>query len=524
MPFGLVLRSFSAVACLAAGLALGAGATLADAWQDENSCSSGYHKESGTDDGVPYVTCVPDGGGSAGGGYVDPGPSPEELALRNALPRFIDVIKSVSGSLPFLEANSWLGDLPQTPQQFVTDSDNVHRILIESAASLNAESTDYQHMLDQLDAWTSEDRRRLQELSAKTPALEEQLKEAKAYGPWYQRQIDNLDRATAALKGLSGTYRGQIEKDQKIVAATFSVLLPAAASPDWSGNGIVEPEAVPPTDVPSEPPFDVGNIRQLTPLPALSLPEPSYRKVDANVPPLADGFDERASRLEADAQAARDAFEHRNDLMHQTQYRQADFEDAQNALEGAIEHYNSLVEDIFGQRTVAERLRSQELAASDAMRSETARFMVYAAQSWIWENAKMSVLENIKYELKEQDYYGHHTDAAQSPILDVNESDILKYYEDRKFNILNLPDRVQSTVGLRDLRNQIMTLLTHAEDYATVVSRLDAYGTESDSRAFSEEMEKGLGKDSEALVKADLGSVNVPEPFGSIMAKYFLKN
>ena len=498
---------------------------LADAWQDENNCSSGYHKESGTDDGMPYVTCVPDGGGGSGGGseYYDPGPSPEQLALQNALPRFINVIKSVSENLPFLNADSWLSDLPQTPQQFVTDTDNVHRILIERAASLNAESTDYQQIIDDLGRWTAGERARLKELTSKTPSVEQQLKDAEAYGPWYQRQIDNLQRATVGLKQLSDTYRGRIEKDQKIVEATFSVLLPSSASPDWSEIYIAEPDPVTPTEVPFDPPFDVGKLRQETPLPAPAIPEPSYRKVDVNVPSLSDDFDARVTQLEADAGMAREAFEHRNDLMHQKQYREADFEDTQNALEGAIEHYNALVEGIFGQRTIAEKLRSQELAASDAMRSETARFMVYAAQSWIWENAKMSVLENIKYELKEQDYYGSHTDAAQSPILDVNESDILKYYEERKFNILNLPDRVDSAVGFRDLRNQIMTLLTHAEDYATVVSHLDAYGTESDSRAFSEEMEKGLGKDSEKLVKADLGSVNVPEPFATIMTKYFLK-
>src|SRR5438105_5407044 len=131
------------------------------------------------------------------------------------------------------------------------------------------------------------------------------------------------------------------------------------------------------------------------------------------------------------------------------------YKDAGDRLSGLVVRQNKLVNQIFEAAGLAEKARSAQIAATDAMHTEEARFLAYAAQSWIWANTKKFVLENIKAELKMQDYFKRHTDLARSPFLDVDEAHILQYYRDRKFNVMNLPDGIEQATGLRKVHNSV---------------------------------------------------------------------
>lgn len=160
-------------------------------------------------------------------------------------------------------------------------------------------------------------------------------------------------------------------------------------------------------------------------------------------------------------------------------------------------------------------------AASDAMYTEEARFLADAVQSWIWANTKKFVLNQIKVELKMQDYFKQHTDLARSPFLDIDEAHVLQYYDQRKFNIMNLPDGIEQAVGLKKLRDSVVTLQTQAQGYALEAATIAARGTEAEAQAYAGEMYRGMDADSKSIVKTNMGLMNLPEPFASLATHYF---
>ena len=138
-------------------------------------------------------------------------------------------------------------------------------------------------------------------------------------------------------------------------------------------------------------------------------------------------------------------------------------------------------------------------------------------------HAKKAALGGIKAELKTQDYFKRHTDMARSPFLDIDEAHVLQYYQQHKFNVMNLPDGIEQAVGLKKLRDSIVTLQTHAQSYALEASRIAASGTVSEALAFADRMYQGMDEDSKSIVKADMGLLEVPEPFADIATRYFTK-
>jgi hypothetical protein len=241
------------------------------------------------------------------------------------------------------------------------------------------------------------------------------------------------------------------------------------------------------------------------------------------VPPLSGTLDDRAARLEEDARNVRASFELRNQMMARAQPAQQAYEYAGRTLGQAVVQQNDLVGQIFRMAETADRARSKELAASDALYAEEARFFGYAAQSWIWQNARKIVLRDIKTELKMQDYFKRHTDLARSPFLDIDEAHVLQYYQQRKFNVMNLPDGIEQAAGLKKLHDNVVTLLTHAQGYALQAATIAAYGTESEANAFADGIYQGMDADSKSIVKTNMGLMNLPEPFADMATRYFTR-
>jgi hypothetical protein len=241
------------------------------------------------------------------------------------------------------------------------------------------------------------------------------------------------------------------------------------------------------------------------------------------VRPLSGSLEDRAGHLEEDARNVRASFELRNQMMAQAQPAQQAYQNAGSTLGQALSQQNILVGQIFQAAAIADKARSMQIAASDAMYTEEARFLAYAAQSWIWANTKKFVLNEIKVELKMQDYFKRHTDLARSPFLDIDEAHVLQYYQQRKFNIMNLPDGIEQAVGLKKLHDSVVTLQTHAQGYALEAAAIAAHGTEADSQAFAGEMYRGMDEDSKSIVKTNMGLMNLPEPFASMATHYFTK-
>jgi hypothetical protein len=473
--------------------------------------------------------CGCPGGGGGGGGGPPPqpaGPSPEELAFQRVRPRMIAVIESMSDY--FLDRNSWMAVLPDTPEQFISGADNLHTTLV-------AQSTAFQRQVAALRDIIDLGNRAAPVLMQQLPAVQQdiarltaKLEEARGYVPWYQAQTDNLAKATRQMQAQSARLLAAIKADQQAAVVAFMVLLPPGAAPKSDDSLIVEPPQQYKSRVPAEPVVELYAKGRpvypvMTPPLLAALPDTTAQPVYAGVPPLAGSLDDRAARLEADAQNLRASFELRDQMMAQAQPAQRAYENAGSTLTDAVFRQSSLVGQIFTAAAAAEKARSIQLAASDALYSEEARFFSYAAQSWIWQNTKKFVLDDIKVELKMQAYFKQHTDLARSPFLDINEPQVLQYYQQRKFNVMNLPDGIEQAVGLKKLRDSIVTLQTHAQGYALEATNIAVHGTESEAQAFVGGVYQGMDEDSKSIVKTNFGLMNLPEPFASMATRYFTK-
>lgn len=455
-------------------------------------------------------------------------PSPEVLAFQRVRPRMIAVIEAMSGSLPFVDRNSWMADLPNTPEQFIKDADQLHTTLVAQSIAFQRQVTAYRTILDLGNRAAPALLQQVSAVQQDIARLTAKLKEAQGYVPWYQAQVDNLQKATRQLQAQSARFLSAINADRQTTVAAFMVFLPPGATPMSDDAQVVE--AGPPfkSHVPTEPVVELyAKGRSLYPsvaVPAMAaLPDTNTQPVYAGVSPLTGSLDDRAGHLEEDARNVKASFELRNQLMAQAQPAQRAYENAMRTMSQAILQQHSLGGQISQAADLAEKARSAELAASDAMHTEGARFLTYAAQSWIWKNAKKAALDGIKAELKTQDYFKRHTDLARSPFLDIDEAQVLQYYQQDKFNIMNLPDGIEQAVGLKKLRDSIVTLQTHAQGYAAEASRIAAIGTEAEAQAFAGRMYQGMDEDSKSIVKANMGLMNVPEPFADIAAHYFTR-
>ncbi|HEY6259858.1 MAG TPA: hypothetical protein VIY51_29120 [Xanthobacteraceae bacterium] len=441
----------------------------------------------------------------------------------------IAVIEAMSSdSLPFIARQSWMADLPNTPEQFIRDADQLHTTLVARSVALQRQVAAYRTIIDLSNRATPAMLQQVPAMQPEIARLTDKLNEAQAYLPSYQRQIDNLQKTTRQMQAQSARFLAAIKADRQAAVAAFMVLLPPGATPMSDDGQIVEPPPQDKLPVPVEPVVELSAkgkslYRSLAHPAMAALPDTNAQPAPAGVPPLTGSLDDRAGHLEEDARTLRASFELRNQLMARGESAQQAYEDAGQALSQAVSQHNSLVDRIFQTAELADKARNAELAASDAMHSEEARFLANAAQSWIWENAKKFALDGIKTELKMQDYFKRHTDVARSPFLDVDEAHVLQYYRQRKFNVMNLPDGIEQAVGLKKLRDSIVTLQTHAQGYALAATTIAAHGTEAEARAFVGGMYQGLDEDSKSIVKANMGQLNVPEPFASIAAHYFTK-
>lgn len=460
-----------------------------------------------------------------GGGTVIEAPQPpsaEELEFRRALPRMIAVIDSMGGD--FINRESWMADLPQTPAQFIVTADRLHAVLASRATAWGRQATAFRANIAQSEAEARAMTEMLPEVRARIARRRGNLADAQGWVDSLQSQIDTLQRLARSLDGRASQSRPRVAAAQRDVLAALAVLLPEAARQGIDLPRIREAPDQDRLPRPNDEIFAISRDTVLPASPAQRLPlDTSAPVVERDVPRLGGSLDARAAALEADARATRANFAARNALTQQSFAADAELKAAATQLSEARQTHDTLVEQLFGKRTLAERLRTKELEASDTFHSAEARFVVYAAQEWIWQNAKKQTLDAIKVEFKANDYVSRHTDYARSPFLDIKEADILRYYEERRFNIMNLPDGIENAVGLRKLHNSMMDLLSDGKTYALAATEFAAHGSETETLAFAAATQQGLDKDSREIVAANLGVISVPQPFADIMARMFVR-
>jgi hypothetical protein len=160
------------------------------------------------------------------------------------------------------------------------------------------------------------------------------------------------------------------------------------------------------------------------------------------------------------------------------------------------------------------------LLANDELKAAEETFVYRAAEAWIWENAKTEATQQVKDEARKMVAAKWIGPAYH----DVTDEEVKAFFSAGKHNIFGLADKVlASGDGLYEVVEKIQTLQTHGEGYMQEAVRVASLGSPQQIMEFADGMFKELGEDGEELVKANLGTLDVPEPYKSVVAKYFIK-
>ncbi len=462
--------------------------------------------------------CGPCAGGG-GGRYEDDAPAPPDpamLAFQQVRPRMIAVIQAMADG--FLDRDAWMAALPGTPDAYVAATDRIHRTLVGQASALQRQAAGYNANLANA-GQRQREAGRLAELEQDNSAMRAWLKDAEQAAA-ASRQYTAI---TEEIEARASVLRAAINDEQRVALAAFSVLLPSSALPRDIRVVIPGPPAQKRAErsevpEPAKPPRITPGVFPVHPAYEPTDQQPRY---DA-VPGLSGSLEARTAQIEADARTAREAFNKRNDLRSLFDMTKVAAANVTDRIDRAAKERNQLMERVAQVSGVPEQLRQVRLAAIDARNNERARFVTYAAQEWMWERAEKRYIHGISDAIKVSDYYRRNRGTLQSKLEHMDREEILRLYEEDRFNVLNLPEALSKAVEVGELRDSVLTLLEHGHFYAEEAARLGATGSPGEVEDFVSDMFEGLTDDAREIVKADAKLLHLEGPFAAIAARLFV--
>jgi hypothetical protein len=262
-------------------------------------------------------------------------------------------------------------------------------------------------------------------------------------------------------------------------------------------------------------------IREVIPA-ALAVSKPMLPGGDITPPRLSGPPEDAAAQLETDAAEVRRARSSNTwELINEEDTARSKAEKLHKERDNAFDAKDVLESEISSGTQRLNEVDNWILPrAKDELQAAQQSFLYRAADEWIWKNARSEAIRQIKTEVKR---------LAVAPTIGAKYSDISdikmrQFYDAGKRNIFGLTEKALSTSGsIKKVVDRIRTLQTHTQEYILEAARLGALGTPGEINEFIGEMNKGVDSDCEALVKANLSALKIPDPWNSIVSKYFIK-
>ncbi|TPW21722.1 MAG: hypothetical protein FD126_401 [Elusimicrobia bacterium] len=458
-------------------------------------------------------------------GNVDPGDvrldprDPRRTALLNAIPRYKALVESLSGRYNLLARDSWLNVPLATEAQFFANADELHALILNSAdalrfseGKLREEISDLKEIIDTYPARIAKLRADKDSLAVERDSLESALEAAR-------RDLEVAQRAERQLAAATSRYEEAIKRDKDTIRVWFEVMTPPgvvqamAPKPYTTGGGWLFGvlERQPAADTP-EPPDPVEPIRIRASRYGIRFP--------INPKPLTGNSEDAVGRLEADAIAYMNASRSHSDIFYHAQVLRAEAKALKSEMGTAYDEWKGFKVEIPILKDKLKAAAWERLLAGDRMEASRPAFLVNAAEAWVWSNAKTEAVMVLKAEVRRRV-------AAQStgvPYRSLTYAEADAFYRAGQRNVFALGDKVLSSGdGLYDVTQRIQTLQTRGQNFAQEAVRLAALGTPREINDFVGEMFKEFDADCEALVKDATGTLHVPEPLKTILAKYLLK-
>jgi hypothetical protein len=448
--------------------------------------------------------------------YDPPAPDPGQIALQSAVAGY----KTLVSQLPpgVLDPSDWVRLPLGTEPEFLSTANRLHEVLVDKAQGnrsrvirLTGELEAMNHKMATYPGLIEANRAEIARLEAERDGAAAALKEDLEH-------LDLVERASQRLEARASRYQQDANAAKQSIMGWFAVMLPPSVAKsvvpqpygplDWVAS--VEerhrdsakqpPSIIPAAAVGS--PFS-GFEKPADPVQLTGTPESVLAQLKADAAELTSAMKENTWELSANVEALRPASEK----------LEQDLKETATAKDNVQREAQSLDDQ---RQAAAWKL----LIANDNLKAAEETFVYRAAEAWIWENAKTEATQRVKDEVR-------RLVAAKwiGPAFhDVTDEEMRTFFSAGKHNIFGLADKVLSSGdGLYEVVQSIQTLQTRGEGYMQEAVRVASLGTPQQIAEFTDAMFTELGDDGKELVKANFGALDVPEPYKSLAAKYFIK-
>jgi len=470
--------------------------------------------------GLPANLAYNSWDGRCGRSGQTPQLDPRQIALQSAVLRFNALVRSLADNLNVLDKQSWLNLPVGTEAEFFNAANQLHKILVNLAdgnhfrvGKLREELAEFEEVIETYPGLIASLRTDIERARLEHGRLANALQAEK-------RQLELTQRVSNQLETRAHRYQEDVNQDKSAVLSWFAVLLP----PGMAETGSPKPYEGAVDWAPSV--RDRQPVSQVQARPQSIDPvrvrESKFGiRLEINPSPLAGTAENAVAQLEADAVALRAASAANSwDLANKVSAKRpvyAQFRQMRGEALGEREKFQAEVAALGDQLKV---ITETHLQAEDNLQAAKATLLYRAAESWIWNKAKTEAIAQVKNETKRlvaSKWFG-------VSYRDLADDEMHALFSAGKRNIFGLGEKALSmNDGLYPVLNRIKILQTHGQGYMQEAVRLASLGSPREILEFVDGMFKEMGDDSEKLVKANLAAVNIPEPFKSISAKYFIK-
>lgn len=477
-------------------------------------------RECGLSPSLAYNTWVAQGMPCNRGGHQPLPLDPRQIALQSAIPRYNALVHSLADRYNLLDKQSWLNLPLGTEAEFFNTANQMHKFLVNQADANRFREGQLREELARLEEVIQTYPSLIANLRTDNHTKRLELDRLSIALEAAKKQLELTQRAAKQLETRTYRYEEDVKRDKATVLSWFTVLLP---------QGMAEKVSVKPYESIFEPLVGAVPVRQRVaepaeapkPVEAIQLRPSGYAfRFEINPTPLTGTAENAVAQLEADAATFRKAsYDHNfihnhlstvRPISAQLQQERSNALDERERREGEIRTFG-------GQLKVTTWAL---LLARDTLQSAQESFLYRAADAWIWGQAKGQAITQAKGEVR-------RLVAARSTGVsyrDMTDGEMRAFFSAGRRNIFSLGERALSSGdGLYHVLNRIQTLRTRGQGYAQEAVRLASQGSPSEINEFVGGMFRELDNDCEQLVKANLGAINIPEPWKSIYAKYFLK-
>ena len=445
-------------------------------------------------------------------------PNPRQVALQQAIPRYNALVISLADK-SILDKQSWLNLPLATEADFFSAANQLHKLLVNQVDGNRFRVGKLRENLDTLNQRIATYPGLIESSRADIKAMRlERERQAEALKV-AEQQLELAQRTSKQLEAHAARYAEDVKSSKGAILGAMAVLLPpalvAAASPPPYGSALDWTPAIPERRQEQE-------TEPASPIQVASAVASRFGvRLDINPAPLTGTAEDAAAQLEADTNELSAAMAANTwDLANEVDARQPVAAQLDQELKDTTNERDGLAGDVKAAAGQLKQATWALLLAHDNLKANNESFVYQAAEAWIWENAKTEAIQQVKDETRRRV-------AAKwigVPYRDLSDEEMRALFSAGKQNIFGLADKALSSGdGLYEVMNRIATLQSHGEGYAQEAVRLASLGSPREIMEFVDGMFAEMDDDSEQLVKANLGAMDIPEPWKSISAKYFVR-